>query len=575
MSGIFMKLKKLVIPIITLVILTSQLSGCAIMTSKEMINMINNGETIAIELAIPEDGELAIEDDTEELDWVQLDQLKTHNTGYRQLFDEVFNINIVTENGVNGKSGSLYVDEDADRNGNTTIEDALRNKIFVEEYWQDVEVQTTLAKVAIQAYSDLGTNDKESILASLNAYYDLIDGEETDKFNAAQSLSREQFYALVFRSEEGVKELAVDSSYADAIGGETKYSRFAQEVDQFAFLSVDNKSLDSATAGGAMSIGEAVYMLVNKHFPDKLQEVTGKEKAFSDTKNAGDIAYKVGFKEKDKETGNIIAKDKWQSYTLAFMMQYPEKGMEESMYKAMVVAKDLGLITEDESRWDEPISKVESIQLIVNTHLAKNKAYGYLSEVEYGKINTDKFKIANGSLTVLGKDEDTGLEHGEGWTEIEDSKNPSDPNKVLSNGITLGDFKGMLEIQRDLCKQEGMSDSETNKILEQLAKDFGTTLSEVNRVVVSEAPVIVDKPSVGGNTNSGNSNETYVPPSEPIVNENYVPPSQPSGGGGETYVPPAEPSGGGNISSEFEGNIFDAEGVGSGEDNPDFNLEAN
>jgi hypothetical protein len=374
-----MRIKKLVIPILTLIILVSQLSGCAVMSSNEMVDMINQGQSVTIELPKPAYDIVIKGQQQENIDWVQLDQLKTFNQGFRQGVDEVFNINIVTENGMNGKSGCLYVDEAGDRNGNTTLEDALRNKVFVTKYWQNADVKSQLVKLASEAYTDVDGNDTYAILGTINAYYNLLpNAENPSSFNPTQSLTREDFYTLVFKTEEGVRDINVDKRFADAVGGETNFTKFAQEVDEYGFLSVANKSLDANSYKGSISRAEAIYMIVNKHFPEELAKVTGKEQAFKDTKNAGDLALKAGFKYKDKETKEIIGKDRWQAYTLAYMLQNPDKGMQEDLYKAMVVAKQLNLIPGDESRWDEPISKAEAIQLVVNTHLAKNSLYGYL-----------------------------------------------------------------------------------------------------------------------------------------------------------------------------------------------------
>ncbi len=390
MSGKFMKFKKIIIPIMSLIILTSQLTGCAALESREMIKMIDRGESIMMEVSQPS-YEVNVLGQQKQVDWIQLDQLKTHKE-FRQDFDTLFNINIVTEKGLNGKSGCLYVDESGDRNGNTTLEDALRNKAFVTKYWQDNDVKDGLVKLSDDIYTDTDGNMMYGITGSLNAYYSLLeDAENPSAFNPTQSLTREQFYTLVFKAEEGVQEIKNDGVFEKAIGGGTPYSKFAQGVSEYGFLSVDNKSLDEQAYKGSISRAEAVYMVVNKHFPKELAKVNGEEKAFKDTKNGGDVARTLGFKYKDKETKEIIPKDRWQMYTLATMLQHPNKGMQEEIYNAMVVAKKLGLIPGEESRWDEPISKAEGIQLVMNTHLAKNKIYGYLSEVEYGKINPDKF----------------------------------------------------------------------------------------------------------------------------------------------------------------------------------------
>lgn len=493
MAGKFMLVRKIIIPIMTLVIMASQLSGCAIMDSKEMISMIDAGQSITIEVAKPNYDVVIKGEQQKDTGWVQLDQLKTFNTGFRQGFDEIFNINIVTENKVNGKSGSLYVDESGDRSGNTTIEDAFRNKTFVTKYWNEPAVKSALAKIALEAYTDIDGSDTYAIAGALNAYYNLMpDSVNPSSFNATQSMSREQFYTLVFKSTEGVKEIRIDQDFEKAIGGATEYSKYAQEVDELGFLSVSNKSLDGSSYKGSISRAEAIYMVVNSNFADKLAEVTGKEKAFSDTKNAGDLAYKAGFKVKNKETKEITGKDRWQSYTLAYMLQNPDKGMQSELYNAMVIAKDLGIVGGTESRWDEPISKSEAIQLMVNTQLAKNKVYGYLSTAEYGKLNAAKFKINVEGQNVLGVD-GNGMKFGKDWAEVPSAQVPVNPNTELSSGRTLADAKRMIDGERDRCNDRGYSAEDTKAVLTQMAKDLGTTLDEVERL--PDAPVNVVKPA--------------------------------------------------------------------------------
>lgn len=514
MAGKFMRIKKVIIPMITLIIIASQLAGCAVMESKEMIGMIDSGQSITIELPAPSYKIEIKGQQQEQHAWTQLDQLKTHNNGFRQDFDTLFNINTVTENTINGKSGCLYVDEANDRNGNTTLEDALRNKVFVNKYWAGSAVKDKLAALAEEAYTDVDKNSESAIMASLNAYYNLLpDYVNPDSFNGTKSLTREEFYTLVFKSEEGVRPIEGDASFEQAIGGQTELSKYAQGVDQYGFLSAGNKSLDATSYKGSISRAEAVYMIVNKHFPNELAKVTGKEQAFKDTKNAGDLALKVGFKE--KKDGEIISKDRWQAYTLAYMAQHPDKGLQEELYKAMVVAKQLNLISGSESRWDEPISKAEAIQLVVNTHLAKNSLYGYLSEVEYGKMNPNKFNVSSENAFEVKGVDDEGFAYGKDWTEVPESIVPADPNKKLNNGVTLGEVKKLIDLQKEQLKGKGYSDSEMNELLGQLAKEFGSSLEEINRLPDTKKPAPVvqqpaqkdEKPAqeVPSNNNSGNT----------------------------------------------------------------------
>ena len=57
MAGRFMKIKKVVIPFMTLVVMTSQLAGCATMSSDEMLKTMQESPEVSIEYAIPDSGQ--------------------------------------------------------------------------------------------------------------------------------------------------------------------------------------------------------------------------------------------------------------------------------------------------------------------------------------------------------------------------------------------------------------------------------------------------------------------------------------------------------------------------------------
>lgn len=438
MSGRFMKITKIVIPMMTFIILASQLCGCAMFQPQEMVEAINQGESITIEVAEPSYEIRVAGEQSQDITWIQLDQLKTYNNGFRQGFDKAFNITIINEDGKGGKSGCLYVNTAAEREGNTTMQDAFRNKPFVTKYWSDLKIKDQLIAASGKAYSDLNGSD-ESLTASFNAYYNLLpDATNPDSFNATQSLSREQFYTLVYKATNPVQELTTVEGFTDAVGGETAYTKYASQVADKGFLKVANKSLDGTNISGSITRAEAIYMVVNNLFPDELTKVTGKEKSFDDIKNAGDLALKSGFKELVKVEGqkekNLVEKDKWQAYTLAYSLQNPDKGIQEDLYKSMVVAKNLNLLGEGaESRWDESISKSEAIELLQKCFLAQNNLYGYTSEVEYGAINPnavitdDENNIDKSDWGKTTIDPDTGIEYG-----LDDQGRPtSKPAKTL------------------------------------------------------------------------------------------------------------------------------------------------
>ena len=74
MSGKFMNVKRIIIPTITMVVIASQLMGCAAVSKSELLTLLEQGENIEIEVASPINEEQGEE---QTLDWIQLDQLQT------------------------------------------------------------------------------------------------------------------------------------------------------------------------------------------------------------------------------------------------------------------------------------------------------------------------------------------------------------------------------------------------------------------------------------------------------------------------------------------------------------------
>ncbi len=185
--------------------------------------------------------------------------------------------------------------------------------------------------------------------------------------------------------------------------------------------------------------------------------------------------------------------------------------MQQELYKSMVVAKQLGLISETNSRWDEPISKAEGIMLIVNANLAKDKINGYLSTVEYGNINLNKFNVAYSDPEVLGTT-DQGMKYGAGWIQVPTSIVASDPVKKLSSGITLWDAKlVMVQTEKDL-RNEGYTYNDIKSELIAEANDLGTTLDEISRLPSNYTPAPKQTPeSQGASATKDTSNGGRTP----------------------------------------------------------------
>ena len=249
-----------------------------------------------------------------EVTWIQLDQLKTHSNGFRQGFDKQFNITVVRESGIGGKSGCLYINPNGERDGNTALKDAMRNKVFQGKYWSDATIRNELVKLANTVYVDISDLDEStSLLASLNAYYNLLnDSINPDAFNPTQSLSREEFYTLFLKANNPVYPLDTTKvATYESIAGQTEYSKYASQVADTGWLPISNHSLDSTNATGSITRLEAVYMVVSNLFPEELAKVQDSDKSYEDIKNAGDLALKAGFKEQLKDgSKGIVEKDR-------------------------------------------------------------------------------------------------------------------------------------------------------------------------------------------------------------------------------------------------------------------------
>lgn len=348
MSGKFLKIKKMVIPMITMVIIASQLMGCASASSKEFLDLLNKGEAIEIEVAVPE----SIEEGTEkDLEWVQLDQLSTYPEFRRAMDDALF----ITNFGEDSKNGILYVDLEGNHEGNNTLYNAFMNNAFRENYWENEEVQKQVQEAVLEVYADVEADTEGIKVAALNAYYNLLPDAEPNYFNGESLINRGEFMALLYRSENPVKELESNEEFT-ALVGESDNTDFAYSLVDDSYLNTVDKSLNTKTFNGTMTRGEAIYMLMHHFYGDELSTYTNSP-SLPAIKNGGDIASKQKF-EGDYHT----------SVELIYSLQNADAGAPEEIYKAVALAYDKGILesTED-SRWDEGITKEESLTLLTST----------------------------------------------------------------------------------------------------------------------------------------------------------------------------------------------------------------
>lgn len=392
-----MNIKRVVISVLTLAVMVSQMAGCAFFNQNELSDMINSGRQVVLEVTVPNNGGTVLGKQQSDVEWIQLDQISSYSD-FRSEFDNILNINKITFNGVNSKQGCIYIDSDGNRNGNVCLNDGFRNKYFVENYWNDTDIQKQIAEAVDKAYTDLDkASDKTKLMASINAYYDIFqDGVNPNSFNGSQSITRNQFMTAMYKTStpvnmgylNGVDE---NNAFVKATGGKvSKYSAFSYQVATLQFLDYNNGSLNSSNIDKSMTRGEAIYSIVKRYFSSEYDKFDPKEDSgFKDVKNGGDL------------TGGDKDKKKWQLYTLAYMLDKQNGNVQEELYKALALANKLGIVKPDEngdSRWNEAISKEEAVALFINSQLALDKAKGYKTEDNVGKYEPNLFKIQSGMI---------------------------------------------------------------------------------------------------------------------------------------------------------------------------------
>jgi len=434
--------------------------------------------------------------------------LQTYNRGFRQTVDEIFNINIVTEAGRNGKNGVLFVDDAGKRNGNAVLADAFENKVFMEKYWVDAKVKEALAKAASEAYTDLPDTSHERVLATLNAYYNLFPSDEENEAGLYDYLTRGEYLSGLYRVFNGVQDGLLDAeSVSTKVGGKTSHTRFLPSVEGVSYLKTTNYSLDDKTYKGAISRAEGVYTIVQALFVNEYEIATEKMQSYDDAKSGGDLTTKLGF------TG----KERAESYTLAYMLKNPDKGIQEELYRALVVAKEQGIITSNESRWDEPLTKGEALDMIVNGLIAKSRLTGYAINKEYGDMVVavapeDETPQGNGSVV------DNSIVDEIGVVAIDPNTRPSDVHDD-----TYGQIWQYVDESYRESLRAGMSKKEALEMADVFASLFLTSLEDLNKLkgyneIGYQRPVAT-KPSTPSTPKPSNPSVPSTPSTPPPVVE--------------------------------------------------------
>ncbi len=372
MSGKYMKVKKIVIPTLTLILISSMLFGVSACSKKEAKNMSQQASEIEIEYAVPnyDSGE---ESKVELLPWLQLSSLETH-TELRSAFEKYFNITGKTGN----KEGTLYYNpatQTAEQN--VTYLMATQNSA-ISQYLSSEGYMVEIGELVGDVYTDVETDSPEAPYAVINSYFELLPDQEDGKFDGDSTINRAQAMTLVMRAttqvndEQAPKE---NEKFTNKVG-ETTYTNFAAPMDKYSYINTSN-GLNEKSFSSTMTKGEYIALVTNYLRANYLAEIeaNGYVDNYSDTssvsiatvKDAGDIKYQKAINDADK-------------------------GVPTDLYNTFKVAIANGYLTEDTlSDWDSALTKADALELFTTMATNANNTYQLYSDY------IDPSTIANNS----------------------------------------------------------------------------------------------------------------------------------------------------------------------------------
>lgn len=343
--------------------ISTTLSGCGSdALQKEMLDVQSKGNSIKI----TSNGEVST-NQREDITWGELDQLTTFKD-IRKVWDDKMQ---VVRFDTSSKNGVMYIDLDGDWTGNNTLYNAFQNKVFVEDYWSDGQIRSELAKEAMKQFSDI-TNESTGIYAAVNAYYNILPTNKDNTSGLTDNISRAEAMSAICRGDTQAKYSEENKEFADAVG-ESQYNIYAYEVADNSFLDYKNGSLCYDTYNGAITRAEVLYMLVQRYWKDEYDNITVSNAGFTDCNNAGDVAEQLGLKD-----GYA-----WQAYELDYCMQ-TNCGCPEDLYKALIVAKNHGIIS-SETSWNQPVMGGVLLSYMISAYQGIYSANGFAVNAKLGE----------------------------------------------------------------------------------------------------------------------------------------------------------------------------------------------
>ena len=340
-----MKIKRVIIPTITMVIIASQLFGCSSASKQEAYDMLQETEEIELEYAVPETVD---QEQIASLDWIELGSLTTYSS-LRAEWDNILGVTGTTGN----KEGIFYMGYSGPTQ-DSFLAQVIQLQAFVDEASNESTYNALVDAVRNNFVDSDDLTDDQLFSIGLNAYFNLLPMKDESETYANEYVSRAQFLSLITRATNPASVQDTDEFKTNANGlnnqiGDSIYNESVALSLSYSYLTLEDGSLNSDTYNSSISRGEAIYTIMQMIYgEDELSTVDLDSTTFTDTTNGGDLATK----------NNLTSK----AQVIQYAIQHPDQGCPEDIYRALVKLNELGLIG-SETAWDEAITLSDTITL--------------------------------------------------------------------------------------------------------------------------------------------------------------------------------------------------------------------
>ena len=351
MSGKFIKVKRVVVPMAALVLLSTQLMGCAAL-EKEQESDISSSTFVQVEVtdntsstSTPE--EKPPVEKVEPLKWSPLYSLMSYSN-IRNVAKEVL--------GIKALEGSVFIDLDGHQEMNNTLFNALRNEEFAKTQLENKEITDKLCEAVKKTFADIGDTENEQMAAFFNSFWELLpeeNGKDSVEFNGSKALTRAQAMTLVMRAMTPVEKNNKPNEnklFTEAVG-DSVYTDFSQYLDSKVYLNTQS-GLNEKTFNADMTRAEYIWLCLSSVFTEaELNEI--------------DIS---GVELSDCVVG--------ENETLEQALSNPANGLSAPMVNMLQKANALGIISSD-TDWERSVTKTDAINSFVSTVKAYSEKFGY------------------------------------------------------------------------------------------------------------------------------------------------------------------------------------------------------